>query len=176
MPESEKISIRATLVFLCQNDRVLLPIKKDKIGAGCRNGYGGHVEGNETLEQCAVRELKEESGVKASVKHLRKVAVADFHNQKENGGWLVCRVYTFVLDQWKGDPRAGKEMGRPQWFSVIEAPYWEMMPADGAWVPKILTGELLFVDAWYTPKQKGLAGPVRTERLSAQELDRLWKQ
>ncbi len=44
-----------TLVFLVDDDRVLLGMKKRGFGAGKWNGFGGKVEPGETIEEAAIR-------------------------------------------------------------------------------------------------------------------------
>ena len=61
-----------TLVFVHDNQKVLLGYKKRGFGAGRWNGFGGKVETGETLEQAARRELKEESGAQNTTDGARK--------------------------------------------------------------------------------------------------------
>lgn len=57
------------LVFNSQN-QILLCMKKRGFGVGKYNGSGGKVEGNESLEQAAIRELQEETGIIVSENRL----------------------------------------------------------------------------------------------------------
>ena len=54
----------STLVMIMDetNKRVLLGMKKRGFGQGWWNGFGGKLQQNETTEECAVRETKEECG------------------------------------------------------------------------------------------------------------------
>ena len=49
---------------------VLLGLKKRGFGEGRWNGFGGKLEAGETMEQCAARELCEESGLRCEPTHL----------------------------------------------------------------------------------------------------------
>ncbi len=64
--KTEKTLLKAVVVFVISKDRkkVLLAVKAKKIGAGCRNGYGGGQEEGEDSFGAAVRETKAESGGK----------------------------------------------------------------------------------------------------------------
>ena len=44
--------------------RLLLGCKKRGFGAGKWNGFGGKLEGKETFRACAVREVREEAGIR----------------------------------------------------------------------------------------------------------------
>ncbi len=46
--EIEKVLYKAVLVFLVKDGKVCLPVKKLKIGAGKRNGFGGGGEKDES--------------------------------------------------------------------------------------------------------------------------------
>ncbi|MEM9057182.1 MAG: NUDIX domain-containing protein, partial [Pseudomonadota bacterium] len=49
----------ATLLFVVRGGEVLLIHKKRGLGAGKINGPGGRVEPGETVQECAVREVRE---------------------------------------------------------------------------------------------------------------------
>ena len=59
-----------TLVFLREDGRVLLGMKKRGFGAGKWNGFGGKVETGETITEAAVREVKEECGYIVNIEDL----------------------------------------------------------------------------------------------------------
>ncbi len=162
----EKILKEATLGFLIKQDKIMLAHKTRHIGAGCLNGYGGGIKEEETLLQALLRELEEESGVVADPDYIKKVAVLDMHNLTEQGETFVCRVHTFLVSSWEGEPVATSEMKEPNWFDIKELPVDRLMPADQAWLPRVLDGETLHVQAWYGPKQRVLLRPVEIEPLS----------
>lgn len=163
--DEEKVLLAGTLVFLVRGDEVLLPVKAKKIGAGCRNGYGGGIEAGESIEEAALRELHEESRVRGDPAALKKVAVIDFHNTKSDGGEFTCRGHVYLLSAWEGEPCETDEMLDPQWYSRAALPLAELMPADPHWLPRVLAGEHIYGQAWYGPRQQELLRPVELSPL-----------
>lgn len=156
----EKTLIDAVLVLLIKDGQVLLAKKKQKIGMGKLNGYGGGIEPGESPRQAAVRELGEESGgVMVEAEDLILAAIVDFLNHKTDGAAFTCRMRVYTAAEWRGIPRETEEMGKPQWFDFNAIPFGELLPADADWLPKVLSREGLF-EAWYeyTPFQQSLIG------------------
>src|SRR5437762_731474 len=93
-----------SLVFLYKpaEKKILLAMKKRRFGAGKWNGVGGKLEGNETPKSNAVRETKEEIGVKIDENDLGEVAVLDFFFEN-NKDWNQ-RATVFFLERWQGEP------------------------------------------------------------------------
>ncbi len=63
--------MRATLMFVVKDGRVLLIHKKRGLGAGKINGPGGKRDGQETLQACAHREIYEELRITVTESHYR---------------------------------------------------------------------------------------------------------
>jgi ADP-ribose pyrophosphatase YjhB (NUDIX family) len=161
--------IQATLLFLLLgNHKVLLAPKLQKIGRGFLNGYGGRIKKDETPEDCAIREFKEESKL-AEVNHwhLEKIALANFHNNKEDGTKFIVIVHVYVARTWYGCPCATKEMGKPKWYNICSLPINRLMLADRYWLPQALNGEKVLVTACYGPNQRSLIGDVCVEKVKS---------
>lgn len=172
--EPEKILQRATLALLLKGATVILPIKKHKIGAGLRNGYGGEIEEGEEILAATARETKEECKVDINLRDITPVAVLDAHNVTKEGVEFTCRVYISLVELWSGEPRAGDEMEVPEYFALSDPPLHQMMLADRDWLPPVLAGKYVYAQAWYTPKQAALRQPTVVTEISREELDRLW--
>lgn len=56
----------ATLCFVKKGNKILMINRNKPPFMGMWNAVGGHIEKDETPEQCAVREIYEESGIKVS--------------------------------------------------------------------------------------------------------------
>lgn len=128
--------ILLTLVFLLQDGRILLGMKKRGFGAGRWNGFGGKVKEGETIEAAAKRETQEECGVE--ITEMEKVGIHEFEFAAEPGDTL--EVHVFRVNSWTGEPRETEEM-RPQWFTIDAIPYDEMWPDDIHWLPVFLAGK-----------------------------------
>ena len=163
----EKTLLEATLVFLVRAGRVLLARKTRHIGEGRWNGYGGGIEEGESLEQCAIRECQQESGVEIDPADLKKVAEVTFHNIKTDGKKFSCLVHVFITECWTGEPKESEEMATPTWFPFDLLPTQEMMPADSVWMPLILSGKKIIGEAYYGPFQKTLLKPVVITEVSS---------
>jgi 8-oxo-dGTP diphosphatase/2-hydroxy-dATP diphosphatase len=124
-----------TLCFVHDHPRVLLGMKKRRFGAGLWNGFGGKVEEGEEIEEAAIRELKEESGLEALNISKRGVLTFEFENDP-----AVLEVHVFYTDKFQGKIIETDEM-RPQWFHVSEIPYEDMWTDDKFWIPMMLEGK-----------------------------------
>jgi mutator protein MutT len=126
-----------TLLFLIQDDQILLAMKKRGFGQGRWNGVGGKLDAGETIEQALVRECQEEIGVTPLV--YDKIAVHDF---RFPDGGSDQQVHTYFCSKWQGEPIETEEMA-PQWYSIHGIPYDEMWQDDIIWLPQVLAGRKL---------------------------------
>ena len=123
--------VAATLVFVERGGDVLLIRKKRGHGAGKVNAPGGRLEGAETPEQCARRELAEEVGLRCGA--LRPAAHLRFHDR--TGGYDV-RGFVFRASACRG-PALDTPEAAPFWCSWDAVPYERMWEADRYWVPAV---------------------------------------
>lgn len=140
---------QATLLFLIDrtNQKICLGMKKRGFGAGKWNGFGGKVNGEESIIDTAIRELFEETssedgkpGTKIDQTDINHVATINFMFTHKPG-WIQ-EVHVFITENWTGEPYESEEM-RPRWFSFNEIPYSEMWPDDELWLPRVIAGERL---------------------------------
>lgn len=138
---------------------------------GVYNGYGGKeteedkkyamANGIDDSMLCtAIRELEEESGVKADHHDLKLVGVVNFYlidkseyadgkmyeYYKVEGRDIFMNVYFYFLYKWEGVPSESKEMGMPVFYSEKDIPYHIMMPNDKFLLKKALMGEAIDSD------------------------------
>lgn len=123
----------ATLMFVLQDDEVLLIRKKRGLGAGKINGPGGKTEGNETPEECAIRETNEELMINPL--NVRAAGELFFHAED------MPRIHghVFVATDFEGQPTETDE-AIPHWFKVSDIPFDEMWDDDRLWLPHVLAG------------------------------------
>lgn len=124
-----------TLCIVWKSEKVLLGYKKRGFGAGRWNGFGGKLEENETIEEAAKRELKEECLIEAL--NISKKGILNFKFQNNPD---LLEVHVFHVDKFEGIPKETDEM-RPEWFSVNEIPYDKMWSDDIFWMPMLLAGK-----------------------------------
>lgn len=133
----------ATLVFLVKKSEneiadICLAMKKRGFGENRWNGVGGKVIAEETIEEAARREAKEEINV--LVNDLKKIAELSFYFS-HNPAWDQM-VHVYFSENWEGEPVESEEMN-PKWFSLDEIPFENMWPDDIFWLPEVIKGNLL---------------------------------
>jgi 8-oxo-dGTP diphosphatase len=130
----------ATLIT--RGERVLLLRRKNVHGAGTWSTPGGHLEHGESIEDCAIRETLEETGLVAMGVHF--IALTNDVFDENNRHYLTV---------WM---RGAAEVGEP----ILAAPYesdaidwfaWDSLP-EPLFLPFIhlITGECLPPDARIT--------------------------
>ena len=127
-----------TLVFLFQENKILLAMKRRRFGVGKWNGYGGKMNEGEKPIDAIVREVKEESNLDIPKEAFKELGYIDFYfDDKEewNQSVIIYRVDDFV-----GEPEETEEM-MPKWFDLDKIPYHEMWKGDDVWLPKVVNNE-----------------------------------
>ncbi len=124
-----------SLLFIINEQKVLLGKKKVRFGAGYWNGFGGGVEAGETIEESACRETLEECGLIVKPEDLKKVAHITFRFVDKPD--FDHDGHVFITNIFSGTPEESEEMA-PQWHNINNLPLTEMWPADIQWVPLIL--------------------------------------
>ena len=89
--------------ILLEDDKVLLIHRIKKINGKSVEYYvipGGGIENGETLEDCVIRELKEEVGIE--VKVISKQPVITFESEKENQYYMLVERISGVIGTGMG--------------------------------------------------------------------------
>lgn len=121
-----------TLCCLKKDGKILLGMKKRGFGAGRWNGFGGKVKKGETIKRAAIRETREECGIK--IIKLEKIGILNFEFENKSG---ILEVHLFNIKEFSGEPVETAEM-KPQWFSFAKIPLAKMWPDDQFWIPLFL--------------------------------------
>lgn len=115
----------STLCYITRGSEVLMlhrVKKKDDINKDKWIGIGGKFEGEETPDECLLREAKEETGLTLTSWKCR--GVVTFLTQNE---WEGEYMYLFTADGFEGELKTCDE-GDLQWVSrdfLNRLPHWE---------------------------------------------------
>ncbi len=104
-------------------------------------------------------------GIDIDFTSLEKVAVLTCHNTKSDETTFVCEVDIYLAYKWTGEPEDTDEMYCPQWYFFAAIPLNKLMLADREWLPLVLRGKKLKVEAHYGPYQQTLLKPVVIEEV-----------
>jgi 8-oxo-dGTP diphosphatase len=98
-------------VFILKDGKLLLGQRKGSVGHGDGEycGPGGHLEFGETIEECAIRETREEAGIE--IENVRFLCVSNIL------AWEGKHYIDFgVIADWKsGEPRVLEPDVRSNW-------------------------------------------------------------
>ncbi len=148
----------ATLCYLQKNGQTLMicPHKKRVTEYnGKWNGLGGKVQNGETPEECAVREVYEESNLK--VKKLQLAGILTFPKIFDNQDWY-CFVYK--SSDFSGTLKESDE-GNLEWIKdeeVLKRNIWE---GDHIFLPYLFSGKK-FNGKFYYKNNKLLKHSIST--------------
>ena len=131
--------IDTTMIYLKRDDSYLLLLrnkKKNDINEGKWIGVGGHVEEGETIDQCAIREVKEETGYDVhSLECAGEVLFID-----EN---LKMMMYVYEINDFSGEMIECNE-GDLKWIPIKDIYDYPMWEGDKAFLPKLINHEPYF--------------------------------
>ena len=100
--------------------RVLLIRRGNEPFRGCWALPGGFMEMDETIEHCAVRELQEETGIRADESQLRLVGIFSTPGRDPRGR-TVTAAYALRLDHGV-EASAGDDAADLQWWPLDQLP------------------------------------------------------
>ena len=131
-------TVRATLLFIRDEGRVLLIRKKRGFGVGKVNGPGGKLDPGESEIQCAVRETMEELCVEALDPEKRGELWFHFVDG------LAMHFAVFMATRFTGEATETEE-AEPLWTPVNEIPFERMWADDQHWLSRMLSGQEIFM-------------------------------
>jgi 8-oxo-dGTP diphosphatase len=106
-------------VVVVRGNEVLFGLRRGAHGAGSWSFPGGHIEDGESPETCALRELEEETGLRA----INPRCVGESHDAFDEG--LYYRTFFVRVDWSAGEPtvREPNACAHWSWFA------WDRVPA-----------------------------------------------
>ena len=129
-----------TLCYIENNEQYLMlhrTKKQNDINQGKWIGVGGHVENEESPEECLVREVKEETGLTLTSYRLR--GLVSFINS-ECESELMC---VFTADEYTGNLITCEE-GDLQWIAKTQVPDLPTWEGDRVFLELVLSDEQRF--------------------------------
>lgn len=122
-------------IMILKNGKVLMSKRKVSHGTGEYQFPGGHLELNESFEECGRREIKEEAGVK--VKEIKFLFLANIIQYGKH------YVHIGLITDWKS--------GVPKDLEPEKSTEWQWYDFDSLPYPLFLMAKLSF-DAYKTGK------------------------
>jgi protein-S-isoprenylcysteine O-methyltransferase Ste14/8-oxo-dGTP pyrophosphatase MutT (NUDIX family) len=123
----------ATLVYALRDDQVLLVRRTKEPNRGLWVAPGGKIEQGESPAECAVREMREETGLAIERPVLR--AVMTETSPRPDYQWLT---FIFVAWDFDGTFSPARDIGEFRWVSVDEVTKLPIPPADAVFFPRLL--------------------------------------
>jgi 8-oxo-dGTP diphosphatase len=136
----------ATLCYVRQGDQTLMVHRiknRNDMHEGKWNGLGGKLEPGETPEECAIREIYEESGLK--VRHPELKGLLTFPGFANDEDWYA---FVFVVTEFTGELIDSPE-GDLAWVDnsgLVELNLWEGDKIFLSWLerPGFFSGKFIY--------------------------------
>jgi mutator protein MutT len=125
-----------TLVYARREDEVLLLKRRKHPFPGLWTAPGGKVDHGESPVECAVRELQEETGLRARDPVLRGVITET--SPRDDWQWLI---FAYVVRDVAGEVTGDGCEGILRWWPVHEHTRIEMPPADHHFFAPVVLGD-----------------------------------
>ncbi|MBN9885865.1 NUDIX hydrolase [Pelagibaca abyssi] len=117
MPPSAERPIAAVIAVVIRGDQVLLVRRANPPDAGLWGFPGGKIEPGETLQQAALRELWEETGLRAEARSV--LTALDAFDRAPDGGLRRHFILIALRCAWiSGTPIAGDDALEARWVAL----------------------------------------------------------
>ncbi|MEW6654976.1 MAG: 8-oxo-dGTP diphosphatase [Bacteroidota bacterium] len=133
----------ATLCYVMHEGRTLMLFRNKKPNdyhEGKWNGLGGKFEEGESPEECAVREVEEESGIKMITPKMKGIITFPMFDNKKD--WYV---FLFTAENFSGELADSNE-GKLEWIPNDELVNLNLWDGDKIFIP------WLFEDKYFSAK------------------------
>ena len=122
-----------TMIYLKKDDCYLLLLRnkeKNDINEGKWIGVGGHLEEGETIDECAIREVKEETGL--DVRSLSCAGEVLFIDDN-----IKIMMYIYEITDFSGELIECNE-GDLKWIPIKDIYNYPMWEGDKAFLPMVI--------------------------------------
>jgi mutator protein MutT len=134
-----------TVCILISGHRTLMKYANKGISSGKWNFPGGKKENGETLEECARREVLEETGLKViGLNYHGKINF--YFDERSDKNW---EVHIFSSENFGQKIHAGEE-GELRWYDFNDLPENQMWAGDKIWLPFVLGNKKIEGNIHYT--------------------------
>ena len=137
----KKVNVSYCLIYDKQRDKILLVNNKSSNSIENWSMPGGLVEDGETLEEAAIREVKEETGYTVQVGDLVAVNECIFQEKDEH-----AIFFTFITEIISGnlEIKDADEILEIRWFDIVEAD--KLMPYHKGRIRKLLENSVPYTN------------------------------
>ena len=126
-------SMLFTQVHCLRDGRVLLMRRNKEPNLGLWVAPGGKLEKDEAPFECAIRELREETGLQAHELILRGIVTCVAVQIEQ-----PCMQFLFTVADFTGELAADEQEGSLTWWPTIDALRLPMPPANAIFLPRVL--------------------------------------
>ncbi|MCB0203293.1 MAG: 8-oxo-dGTP diphosphatase [Anaerolineae bacterium] len=126
----------ATLVYAARDGRVLMMHRRKQPNLGQWTAPGGKVEIDESPAECAVRELREETGLKAADRPELRIIVTET-SPLPDWQWLM---FVYRVAEFTGD-LTGCDEGDLAWIDEDQVLSLDIPQADAIFYPHVVADE-----------------------------------
>ncbi len=118
----------ATLCYIERQNKILMMHRTKRVGDLFKdfwNGIGGKLKDSESPEECAIREVKEETGLTITKPTLK--GILTFPNNRDTGE--VWYVFVYTVKHFKGNLKENEE-GTLHWIEKKDLSKLNIQKAD----------------------------------------------
>ena len=147
--DKKAMPILSTLIYCIDGGQVLLMRRNKEPNLGLWVAPGGKVEAGESPYDCALRELQEETGLKAL--NLRFRGLVTEVSPQPDWQWML---FLYVTTDFSGDLVGDQREGEFRWWSLGETESLSLPQSDRVFFPKVIDFSQPFYQAKYVYNDK----------------------